>query len=75
MTKIKLFTLLAAAMFATSMWANTTSGKCGDNLTWEVTGERHNYVLTISGTGAMYDFDRINDVVRRACPGRNSDFF
>lgn len=29
------------------------SGKCGDNLTWTL----ENGVLTISGTGAMYDYD------------------
>ena len=34
------------------------SGQCGDNLTWEyVNGE-----LTISGTGAMYDFATTDDV-------------
>lgn len=32
---------------------NVLSGKCGDNLTWTL----ENGVLTISGTGAMYDYD------------------
>lgn len=32
---------------------NILSGKCGDNLTWTL----ENGVLTISGTGAMYDYD------------------
>lgn len=32
---------------------NTLSGKCGDNLTWTL----KNGVLTISGTGDMYDYD------------------
>ena len=32
--------------------AAETSGKCGDNLTWEQKGG----VLTISGTGPMYDY-------------------
>lgn len=30
------------------------SGKCGDDLTWKLEG---NGLLTISGTGAMYDFE------------------
>lgn len=30
------------------------SGKCGDDLTWKLDG---NGLLTISGTGAMYDFE------------------
>ncbi|MBR0446310.1 MAG: hypothetical protein IIX23_03330 [Oscillospiraceae bacterium] len=32
--------------------AAEASGKCGDNLTWEV----HNGTLTISGTGPMYNY-------------------
>ena len=32
---------------------NPTLGICGDNLIWEL----ENNILTISGTGAMYDFD------------------
>lgn len=31
----------------------TASGKCGDNLTWKLTSDG---TLTISGTGAMYDY-------------------
>ena len=46
-------TLLPAA-FADSA---PTSGKCGDNLTWRLNGS----VLTISGTGDMYDYDERND--------------
>ncbi len=33
-----------------------TSGKCGDNLTWKLENKNGNYTLTISGTGAMYDY-------------------
>lgn len=33
------------------------SGKCGDNLTYELTGSADRWLLTISGTGAMYDYD------------------
>lgn len=33
------------------------SGKCGDNLTYTITGDETNgYILTISGTGDMYDY-------------------
>ena len=34
------------------------SGKCGDNLTWELDGSG---LLTISGTGAMYDYQDTQD--------------
>ena len=37
--------------------SETASGKCGDNLTWTLEGNK----LTISGTGAMYDYDERND--------------
>ena len=34
------------------------SGKCGDNLTYTITGDDANgYTLTISGTGDMYDYN------------------
>ncbi len=33
------------------------NGKCGDNVRWVLTGESTNYTLTISGTGAMADYD------------------
>ena len=46
-------TLLPAA-FADS----STSGACGDNLTWTLDGDG---TLTISGTGAMEDYDYYND--------------
>ena len=35
------------------------SGKCGDNLTWTLTGTDE-YTLTISGEGEMYDFTDSN---------------
>ena len=55
----KIFTLFMVALLGAGMYmqANVSSGSCGDNLTWEVTGEPGNYVLTISGTGAMDDYD------------------
>ena len=46
-------TLLPAA-FADS----STSGACGDNLTWTLDGDG---TLTISGTGKMWDYDCLND--------------
>ena len=47
-------TLLPVGAFADS---TPTSGKCGDNLTWRLDGS----VLTISGSGAMEDYDYLND--------------
>ena len=41
--------------------SGSTSGTCGDNLTWEVTDSDEDgthETLTISGTGAMDDFER-----------------
>ena len=32
------------------------NGTCGDNLIWQLTGRGKNLTLTISGTGAMYDY-------------------
>lgn len=43
--------LLTVSMFATSASAETKSGACGDNLTWEY--DSSTSVLTISGSGAM----------------------
>ena len=33
-----------------------TSGTCGDNLTWQLTGSGNSLTLTISGDGEMYDY-------------------
>ncbi|MCD8069187.1 MAG: leucine-rich repeat protein [Lachnospiraceae bacterium] len=56
---ILLVLLAVFAVFAGTFLTNTedvaassTSGKCGDNLTWSYS----NGVLTISGTGDMYDY-------------------
>lgn len=48
-------TLLPVGAFADS---TPTSGKCGENLTWKLDGDG---TLTISGTGAMEDYDYLND--------------
>lgn len=40
------------------------SGKCGDDLTWKLTEDSNKegyYTLTISGTGAMYDYPQPKD--------------
>ena len=63
----KLFILLLAMAASTAFaWAQETSGTCGDNLTWEYNAG----TLTLSGTGAMYDYgdysSYINDFSRAA---------
>jgi hypothetical protein len=42
----------------TSSAAEPTSGICGDNLTWEF--DEYTSTLTISGTGAMYDYESVS---------------
>ena len=37
------------------------SGKCGENVRWVLTGESPNYTLTITGTGAMADYEDPSD--------------
>ncbi|MCR5042614.1 MAG: leucine-rich repeat domain-containing protein [Bacteroidaceae bacterium] len=37
------------------------SGSCGTDVTWKLTGIPDNYVLTISGTGAMEDYSKSSD--------------
>ena len=49
-----IFSLLPVSAFADT----TASGKCGDNVTWRLDGDG---TLTISGTGAMEDYDYYND--------------
>lgn len=57
--KHKLFTLLLAMIASIgTMFAETYSGSCGENLTWSLNTE--DSVLTISGTGAMADYNSSN---------------
>ena len=48
----KLFTFLFALIAGIGIASSATSGKCGDNLTWNLS----NGVLTISGTGDMHNY-------------------
>jgi hypothetical protein len=49
----KLFTFLFALIAGIGIASSATSGKCGDNLTWELSDDG---VLTISGTGDMHNY-------------------
>jgi len=53
MRKITLF--IAALCCAVNILADATSGSCGENLTWAY--DSYNQMLTISGSGAMTDFE------------------
>ena len=59
--------LTTATAWAQSPWgppepSQETSGSCGDDLTWELTQHEYDtfYTLTISGEGAMADYDYSN---------------
>ena len=61
-TKKHFFSMRAAMMLlmmvcSLGAWAQETSGYCGDNVTWTFDGS----TLTISGTGAMADYDWQDD--------------
>ena len=55
--KRKLWMFLAAVVLLAVFWCGTaaasSSGTCGDDLTWTLTDDG---VLTISGTGPMTDY-------------------
>ena len=53
--------LLAAAATPT-VFADSESGKCGDNLTWLY--DFDTYTLTITGTGKMYDYSATSDMFK-----------
>ena len=50
-----LILVVAMLLSVANGWAQ--SGTCGDNLTWRLSGTGDNYTLTISGNGAMDDYD------------------
>ncbi len=50
--------LMVISIFPLTASAATYSGTCGDNVTW--TYDSSTYTLTISGTGAMYDYEWYN---------------
>ena len=57
MQKLNTF-IIALAFLGVSATANAqTSGSCGDNLTWTLTGAGSNLTLAISGTGNMKNYD------------------
>lgn len=51
----KFFLFIAALCCAVNILADATSGSCGENLTWAY--DSYNQKLTISGSGAMTDFE------------------
>ena len=58
--------LLLLVMFLLPMVASADdSGKCGENLTWKY--EEASKTLTISGTGAMTDYDSGQSPWRKYC--------
>ncbi|MDE7269419.1 MAG: leucine-rich repeat protein, partial [Acetatifactor sp.] len=44
-----------------------TSGKCGDDLNWEIIKTSDGYTLNISGTGAMYSWNGYSDAPWYSC--------
>ena len=57
MKKRFLLTGVIALMMSGAALNAQTSGTCGANLTWELTGTGDNLTLTISGTGDMTDYN------------------
>ncbi len=54
--------MIMSAFAAMSVTASAAeSGKCGDNLTWTLNDEG---TLTISGTGGMYGYIWMDQVIR-----------
>lgn len=53
LTAIMLFSVMSIGSFA-----SVKSGKCGDNITWSVSGE----TMTLTGSGRMYDYKTYEDI-------------
>jgi hypothetical protein len=64
MQKIYLSFLMALCFLAATEKASAqaTSGQCGTNLTWELTGTDSDLILSVSGSGAMTDFQNYSYV-------------
>jgi len=63
MTKRLIVLMLCSCMAATMSFSQETGGTCGvdgDNLTWKFDSEAS--TLTISGTGAMADYDHLSEL-------------
>ena len=56
----KFFVALAFLGMSAGVTSAQTSGSCGANLTWELTGTGNNLTLTISGTGAINSYSAEN---------------
>ena len=56
MKKINIFFVALVFIGLSAGAAAQTSGSCGTNLAWALTGTGSNLTLTISGTGAMTDY-------------------
>ena len=54
----KVIMMLALMLCSVVSYANTQSGKCGENVSWEF--DSTTGVLSITGTGAMYDYGYIS---------------
>ena len=50
----RIYTFLIAVISVTTLFAQITSGTCGDNLTWKFQSEERK--LVIEGEGSMYDY-------------------
>ena len=55
-----IFIALALVGLSAGVLNAQTSGSCGDNLTWQLTGTGSSLTLTISGTGAMTNYSDVN---------------
>lgn len=56
---LALIAILLSAIPTVPVFAETYSGKCGENAIWELNSESG--ALTISGYGDMFDYERNDD--------------
>ena len=55
---LSLLILVMSFSFSVGAVSNNESGKCGENVTWSLTGENGNLTLQITGNGAMYNYSQ-----------------